>query len=205
MASDLAVLDALLASQNIAGLPDVAGQIILIRSSEHRKPTFRYAGNFTPIAAPTDAIMIKGSASTTLRVKRIVLFGATATAAGTMAATLIRRTTQFTTVGSAVFTAISPGKLDTGDAAATGNVSTVGTANITSLGTGAGNLAQGRVYFPVAASAQVTPLIWEFATRQDKALILRGTSDFAFINFGGGAIPTTGSIDYEIQIEEDAS
>lgn len=204
--SDLAVLDALLAAQNIAGLPDVAGQIILIRSSEHRRPTFRYAGNFTPVVTPTDAIMIQGSVTKTLRVKRIALFGATATAAGTIPATLVRRSTQFTTLGSAVFTAITtPGRLDTTDAAPTGSVSTVGTANVTAVGTSIGNLAQGRVYFPIAASAQVTPLVWEFATRQDKALILRGAGDFVFINFGGTTLPTTGSIDYEIQIEEDAS
>jgi hypothetical protein len=205
MASDLSVLDALLASQLIAGLPDVAGQIILIRTSEHRKPTFRYAGNFTPVASPTDVIMIKGSATTTLRVKRIALWGASGTASGTMAVTVVRRTTQFTTQGSAVFTAITTGKHDPNDAAATGNVSTIGTANLTSVGTSAGNLASGRLYFPIAASAPVTPLVFEFATRQDKAIILRGVGDFVFINLNGSAVPASGTIDYEIELEEDAS
>ena len=149
--------------------------------------------------------MIQGSATKTVRVKRIVLWGAAATAAGTMPITLVRRSTQYTTIGSAVYTTLTPAKMDTTDAAASAVVATVGTANFTSTGTSAGNIGQGRLYFPIAASAQVTPLIWEFATRQDKALILRGVADFVYINFGGAAIPTSGTIDYEIQTEEDAS
>jgi hypothetical protein len=47
--------------------------------------------------------------------------------------------------------------------------------------------------------------VWDFATRQDKAVILRGTADFLCINLGGSAVPTGGSLDYEIEIEEDAS
>lgn len=204
--ANLQVQDGGLNTQSISSLADADGSFTLIRTSEHRKASFRYAGNFTPIATPTDALMIKGSATTTVRIKRIALSGAAGTAAGTIPATLIRRSTQFTTQGTAVFNAVTAGKMDNvNDAAAAAVVATVGTANITSLGTTVANLGQGRVWFPIAASAPPLPLIWEFATRQDKPIILRGVLDFLFINFGAGTIPTSGTIDFEIHTEEDAS
>lgn len=202
--SNFQAQDGTLNVQPIASTPDSDGSFILLRSSEHRKATFRYAGNFTPVATPTDVLMIQGSATRTLRVKRIAL-GGVATANGNMLATLIRRSTQFTTQGSAVFNAVTPGKLDFGDAAATGVVSTIGTANLTSVGTTQGNLGQSRLFLPTTATGVPAPLVWEFATRQDKALILRGVLDFVFINLNGGAVPAGGVVDYEIEIEEDLS
>lgn len=200
--TDFQSMDANLVAQPIASFQNPDGSYVLLRSSEHRKPTFRYAGNYTPVAAPTDSILIEGSATRTLRIKRIAL-GGLATTAGSMPVTLVRRTTQYTTVGSAVFNIVgSPGRHDPNDANATGVVATVGTANITSLGTPAGNLGQGRLWLPLV-TAQPFPLVFDFATRQDKALILRGIVDFLYINFGGAAVPSGGSIDYEIEIEED--
>jgi hypothetical protein len=202
--SNLNVVDGNLVNQPIASLPDADGSFILVRSSEHRKATFRYAGNFTPVATPTDVLMIQGSATKTLRVKRIAL-GGVATSNGNMPAVLIRRSAQFTTQGSAVFTAITPGKHDTNDAAATGVVSTIGTANLTSVGATAGTLAQARLFLPTTATGTPSPLVWDFATRQDKALILRGVTDFVFLNLAGAAVPAGGTIDFDIEIEEDAS
>jgi len=202
---NLSILDANLAAQLIAAMSDADGSLILVRSSEHRKPTFRYAGTFTPVATPTDVIMIKGSATKTLRVKRIAL-GGVATSNGNMPAQLIRRSTQFTTQGTAVFNAVTAGGYDTSDAAATGAVATIGTANITSLGTAVGgSLGQGRLFLSTTSTGTPSPLVWDFATRQDKPIILRGVSDFLFVNLVGAAVPAGGVIDYEIQIEEDAS
>jgi hypothetical protein len=187
--------------QPVAAMPDGDGSFLLLRSSEHRKATFRYAGTFTPVATPTDAIIIQGSATRTLRIKHIML-GGLATTAGLMNATLIRRSTADATAG--VLTAVTPGKMDTADAAPTGVVSTVGTANFTTLGTTAGNLGQVRLWLPLVTGTPA-PLTWAFATRQDKALILRGVLDFVAINFNGSAVPAGGVIDYEIEIEEDQS
>lgn len=196
--------DGNLAVQPIASLPDKDASFIMLRSSEHRKDTFRYAGTFTPVATPTDALMIQGSATRTLRIKRIAL-GGVATANGNMPAQLIRRSTQFTTQGTAVFNAVTPGRHDPNDVAATGVVATIGTANVTSVGTSAGQLGQGRLFLPTTATGTPSPLVWEFATRQDKPLILRGVADFLFINLVGAAVPAGGVIDFEIEIEEDLS
>lgn len=191
--------------QPIAALPDADSSFILLRSSEHRKASYRYAGTFTPVASPTDVIMIQGSATKTLRIKRIAL-GGVATANGNLPATLIRRSTQFTTQGTAVFNAVTGGKMDNvNDAAPTGVVATIGTANLTSVGTTVANLGQGRLFLPTTGTGGPTsPLIWEFATRQDKPIILRGVADFLFINFNA-TLPAGGIIDYELHTEEDAS
>jgi hypothetical protein len=201
---NFAAQDGNLTVQQLSAFLDNDGSLILVRTSEHGKPTFKYAGTFTPVAAPTDALMIQGSATKTLRIKKIVL-GGVATSNGNMLASLIRRSAQFTTQGSAVFTPVSPGKMDTTDATATGVVSTIGTANLTSVGASAGVLAQQRLFMPTTATGVPAPLVWEFATRQDKALILRGVADFIFLNLNGGAVPAGGVIDFEIEIEEDAS
>lgn len=200
------ILDATLAQQQFASSSDDDGSMLLIRTSEHRKNTYRYAGNFTPVPTPTDVIMIQGSATFTLRVKRIMLTPATATGAGQMPVTLIRRSTKFTTQGSAVFTAITAGKHDAvNDGVATGIVATIGTANISSVGATAGNIGQARLWFPVATTGAPQITAWDFATRQDKAFILRGITDFLFINLNGAALPSGGTLDYEIEIEEDQS
>jgi hypothetical protein len=203
---NLNILDGGGGPQQLATLPDgdPASSMIMIRTSEHRKASYRYVGTLTPVAAPTDAIMIKGSGSKTARIKLISL-GGIATTAGSMPVTLIRRSTQFTTQGTAVFTTVTPGEFDPpNDPAATCVVATIGTANLTSVGAPNGSYGQRRLWLPLVTQ-QPFPLIWEFATRQDKPLILRGVSDFLFVNFGAAAVPSGGAIDFEIQIEEDAS
>ena len=174
-------------------------------SSDGSKATYRYAIlAVTPVATPTDFIVIQGSATKTGRVKRVKLSGV-ATAQGNMPAQLVRRSSAGT-LGSAVLTAVAAAKHDTGDAAATCVVSTVGTANYTTLGTSAGVEGVGRLGMPAAGTgATGQDLIWEFATRQDKALILRGTTDFLCVNLNGAAVPAGGVIDLEIEIEEDNS
>jgi hypothetical protein len=198
----LAVLDATGAQKQMGTMTDSDGSLIVTHTAEHKKASFRYAGNFTPVATPTDAILIQGSVSTTLRIKRIVLSGI-ATTAGNMPATLVKRSSG-PTLGSAVLNAVTAGKHDKNDAPATGVVSTVGTANITTLGTAAGNMGQGRLYLPLNTGVPA-PLDWAFATRQDKPLILRGLNDYIAVNFNGAAVPSGGSVDFEIEIEEDNS
>jgi hypothetical protein len=198
-------LDDTLTDQPLAAMADADGSLILVRTSEHRKATFRYGLLAAAmVATPTDVIVIQGSATRTLRIKLIKLSGV-ATAQGNMPVQLVRRSTAGT-LGSAVLTAITPAQHDTSDAAATGVVSRVGTANYTTLGTAAGIVGAGRLGMPASGTgATGQSLVWDFATRQDKAVILRGTSDFLCINFNGAAIPAGGVIDVEIEIEEDAS
>lgn len=174
-------------------------------TTEGSRTTYRYAGlSFAPVATPTDIIEIIGSATKTVRVKRVKLEGA-ATAAGNMPASLVRRSA-VPTIGSAVRTAITAAKHDSGDAAATAVVSTIGTANFGTVGTTAGIVAAGLLQMSALATGLgVSPLVWDFSTRNDKPLILRGVAESLCINMAGAAIPSGGVIHYEIELEEDAS
>ena len=188
-------------NNNIAG--NAANPLAV--NTEGQKATYRYSGlAFSPVATPTDFIVIQGSATKTIRVKHIALNGI-ATTAGVMPIQIVKRTSA-PTLGSAVLTAVTAGKHDSTDAAATAVVSTVGTANITTLGTAAGVIGVGRLSLTTAASALANGDIeWEFALRSDKPVILRGATEYLVINANAGAVPAGGAIDYEIETEEDNS
>jgi hypothetical protein len=137
-----------------------------------------------------------------VRIKRIYVSGV-ATAAGNMPFQITRRSTAGT-LGSAVLTAIPAAKHDTNDAAATAVVSTVGTANYTTLGTANGLLAVDRIGLSaVGTGVADTPALYEFSTRNDKPIILRGAADFLTLEGAGGAVPAGGVLDIEIETEED--
>jgi hypothetical protein len=158
------------------------------------------------VATPTDVILIQGSATFTVRIKKIILQGV-ATAAGNMPIQLIRRSTPYTTSGSAVLTAVlgasNNGKLDSGDPVATAVIDTIGTANFTSVGTAVATLGAGRLQLSASGSGvAITPLTFD---RTDNAIALRGTSDYLAINMNGAAIPAGGVLDYYIEWEEDNS
>lgn len=168
---------------------------------KRNEPAYRYAVlAFAPVAAPTDILVIQGSATKNLAIKRIALQGV-ATAAGNMPVQIIRRSVADTT--TCVLTAVVAGQHNKSDPAPTAVVSTVGTANCGSLGTSAGVIGVGRVQMSAAGTGLgVQPLVWEFATRLDKSLVVIGVADFVVINLNGAAIPAGGVIDIEVEMEE---
>lgn len=170
-------------------------------------PTYRAAKlALTPVASPTDVFVIQGSATKTVRIKKIKLSGV-ATAQGNMPVQIVRRSSAGTP-GSAVLTAITAVKHDTNDAAATAVISSVGTANYTTLGTLVGVLGAKRLSMPASGSGAAgdgAETSFDFCRNADKALVLRGTSDFICVNFNGAAVPAGGVVDFEIEFEEDAS
>lgn len=170
-----------------------------------KRATYRYAAlAFAMVATPTDAVVIQGAANKTIRVKRVALSGA-ATAAGTMPVQLVRRSTAGT-LGSAVLTAVTAGKHDSEFVTPAATVSTVGTANYTTLGTAAGVIATGRLQMTALGTGLgVTPVVWDFSSREDYPVVLRGTAEHLCVNFNGAAIPGGGVVDFEIEIEEDHS
>ena len=171
-------------------------------TSEAQKPTYRYAINgITPVAAPTDVLVIKGSATTLVKIKYFRVTGLS-TAAGQMSAILFRRSTAGT-LGSAVLNAITAAKYDINDPAATAVVSYVGTANYTAPGTSAGLLGATKLVFSNTGGVSTPTVFWEFSTRNDKALILRGTSDFICFNMNGDALPTGAALSFDLEIEEE--
>lgn len=178
------------------------GLVALPVQSEGIKTTYRYSIlGFAPVATPTDVLEIQGSATKTLRVRRIEITGI-ATAAGNMPVQLIRRSVADAT--SLVRTAIVALKTDTAFAAATAVVSSIGTANPGSLGTQVGGIgAAGRVCLSASGTGLgVMPLVWSFDVA---AVVLRGVADFIYLNMNGAALPAGSAFDITITIEEDAS
>jgi hypothetical protein len=164
--------------------------------------TYSYGGlAFAMVATPTDAIVIAGAARSLVRVKRVAISGA-ATAAGTMPVQLVKRSSAGT-LGSAVLTAVTPARHDSEFPAPHCAVSTVGTANYTTVGTAAGVVRAARLCMTaLGTGVGVVPVVWDFSTRFDHPVILRGTGELLCVNFNGAAIPAGGVIDYEIELEE---
>lgn len=174
---------------------------ITVHVSPHQVAAYRYAIlAATPVATPTDFIIIQGNSQSTVFIKRIAL-GGVATAAGNMPAQLVRRSTADATNG--VLTAIVASKHDTRDPDPRATVSTVGTANFSSLGTSLGVMGAGRIQMPAAGSGvAANPLVWEFGPRMAKSIALRGALEFLCVNLNGAAVPSGGVIDIEIETEE---
>lgn len=181
-------------------IDDGAGDIVY-----GAKATYRYSGlAFTPVATPTDFIVIAGSATKTCRIKFISLSGV-ATAQGLIPLQIVKRSSAGT-LGSAVLTAVTAAKQDSNDAAPSCSVSTVGTANYTTLGTAAGVIGARRLNLPAASGGTFNgETEFNFATRRDAPVFLRGAAELIGINGNSGALPAGTVIDYTIEIEEDNS
>ena len=174
-------------------------------------PTYKYAVlSITPVAAPTDFIIIQGSATKTINITKIRFSGLTTTTAGSLPFQVIRRSTAGT-LGTATLTAVTPALTDTLNPPATAVVSYVQTANLSAVGTAnpVGNIIDsGRINMQLTAAGggEGYAVHLRYSDISGQTLKLRGTSDFIAINFNGATLPGTAPlIDFVIETEEDAS
>ena len=166
------------------------------------RTTYRYSiAGITPLATPTDFLMIKGSGTATIHVKVIKLWGFS-TAANCIYVQLVRRSAAYTTIGSGAFNTITAGKHDTNDSLATANVSYISGGNFTSVGAQVGGPLETAI-IAMGPNAQL-PVIWNYTLQQDRPLTLRGTGDLLYINFFGNTVPSGGLFTVSIETEEDA-
>ena len=175
-------------------------------SSDGNKATYQYSYSaLAPAATPTAFCIIAGSATKTVRIKRIRVSGV-ATSTGNMQIQLARWSTAGS-VGAAVTIAVNPVKHDVWDPSATATVNVITTSNYTTQGTGSTTpFLCDRIYMPAVATGNyANPCEFNFATRSDKALILRGTTDIIAISGNSSALPAGGVIDIQIETEEDNS
>lgn len=172
---------------------------------------YRYAvQGLVPVATPTDIIIMQGSATQVVRIKRIRVGGA-ATGQGNFPFTVVRRSSAGT-LSPAVLTAIAAAKIDTSDAAATAVVSSVGTGNYGTLGTLVATLGARRAGLVIGVAAGGAGVGGDyqtsvFDTDEDASMpwVLRGTSDFLCINGGGAALQTGTALDIEIDTTESSA
>jgi hypothetical protein len=171
-------------------------------SSDGIKPTYRWCITAaTPVATPQDVFQIKGSSTTTVRIKSISLYGFS-TAANSTYVILVRRTSVGTGIGNTVFNPFTPGKHDINDPAPTANVVFLSNSNPSTAGASAGALDIG--ILPTGPTSQ-TPLTFNYARGADKALILRGNSDIIAVNLNGATLPAGFTITMTVETEEDNS
>ena len=123
-------------------------------------------------------------------------FSAIATAAATVDIQAVKRTAA-NTGGTAVSQTIA--QHDSNDAAASGTVNTY-TANPASLGAGVNIRAQ---KLNLGAAGSAGSILWDFTTRNDKALVLRGTTQSLDLNWNGAAVPSGTSLDIELEWTEE--
>lgn len=151
----------------------------------------------TPPATPTDMVTITGSATKTIRIRRVEL-STTQTTAGINTFFLVKRSTANSAGTSSSATAVPH---DSNNAAATATVLSY-TANPT-LGTAVGNVRGTKLLTPAATSLAQAPYEWDFDGPLGQSIVLSGTSQVLALNFNGAALPAGLSVNCTITWTEE--
>jgi len=187
---------------NNTGVPVAAradGNVLSI-SSNGTRATFKYvAQDITPVATATDVLVLTGSATKVIRVTKASIVG-TATSASIYDHYIVKRTAANT---GGTSTSVTPAQSDSTDAAQSATLRLY-TANPSALGTGIA-VEGAKTYLSAGATpgAAALPHVYTFGTRNDKAIVLRGTGESLAFNFGGQAVPTGANLYLSIEWTED--
>lgn len=195
-------------SPNVQTASAVVGPVILAATGVSGAQTFMASvTGFTPVATPTDIANIFGSASKTVSITRIEVSGITSAAtAATLDLQLFKRST-VGTPGSAVLTGLTAVPLDANNGAATAVVSTVGTANYTTLGTSVGLVASKKLPLTLspatATDFPISPVVsFTFNDTGTQNAILRGTTQQFALNLNSAALPAGTALNVLIEWTE---
>lgn len=203
--STIAVKDGTGATLTGAVAADPAGVQRGIVSLDQRGPAvYRAAASFTPFGtADRTLISIKGSATKTIRVRRVVI-GGTSTASGVTAG-LMSRTTALGAGGSIVAPAVA--KVDSGTVAAATAVVQHYTTAAQSLGTGPTTLSFFGLSTSVATAQEppTTQVVFPEVGGDFQAIVLRGAADFLEIGNNAANVTAGAVLWYVVEWEEDAS
>jgi hypothetical protein len=201
------ILDGNSAAKTMSVLQDAASNNIPSQTADCGQQTFRASATFTPYATSAIALFqIKGSATKTVRVKRVLVSGA----ATALADTLFRMTllSASGTGGTAVTPTIA--KLDSASSTATAVV-THWTTAAQSAGTVTSVLSHWRQFIatvttPATAYTNPQQVVFPEAGMLGQAIVLRGTSEFLQVeNLNGGNLGAATVLEYVIEWVEDAS
>lgn len=154
---------------------------------------------FTPVATPTAFMVLVGSATKTVKIRRVEFNVTSDSAVATTLDARITKRSSAGTLGSAVLTALTAAPTDSGPAvAATGVASSVGTANYTTLGTSVGILAIKRI-LAVLATRTATNFpaldsgifLWTPGSNGEAPCTLRGVAEQITLDLNGGTLTGT--------------
>jgi hypothetical protein len=196
------------AAAPFGSMQDLAGNNAATVSLDSGRQVYRFSASFTPQAtAAVTVISIQGSATKTVRVKRITVGGVATALADTLF--ILQRTSALGAGGTTVNPTAA--KNDNSSAAATAVVAHY-TATLKAAGTGVGGplstfrLFQDTTGVPTVASREPVVVFPERGAAIGQSLVLRGTSDFLEIqNANAGNLAAGSVLDYTIELEEDAS
>lgn len=203
-----AVRDGNNAAQAVSALQDLSSNFIPSSTVDNGQQTYRFAASFTPQAtAGVTVAAITGSATRTVRIKRIMLGGVGTALSDTLFQ--VQRTSALGVGGTAV--PATAAKLDTASAAATAAV-TVFTTSLKAAGTAVGGpttivrVFQDTVTTPTVASREATMLFPERGAPIGQSIVLRGVADFIEIqNINAGNLAAGTVLDLVVELVEDGS
>lgn len=159
----------------------------MVWEASSTKPTYSASANgITPVASGTDICTLSGSATRTVRVRRII-FGATAATPSTEPIAIVKRSTANTGSG----TAIAKVARDSQSAASTVALAEVWTANPTPGGTLTGVIADVPMQL-LGATTRNPATTFAFGDAGGSALVLRGIAQSVSLNASG--ITLTGTL-----------
>jgi hypothetical protein len=161
---------------NNSSLDSVVRLPVINAPIDGQKATYSAGFTFTAAGTPTDVVTLTGSATKTIKITRIELV-ATQTTAAMREILFIRRSTANT---GGTTTTITPAKMDTNNPSATAVLVSY-SVNPTAVGTIAGTIKQLKSWIP-ATNTQANYLTYDFGTRPEQAITLRGTTDIFVIN-----------------------
>ena len=162
-------------------------------NSEGQKVTCSAGFDATRYTPATDVFAIIGSSNKTVRITSIVVTG-TATANSPADVLLVKRSTANS---GGTPTEITPTNYDSSDPACTASV--VKYAAAPTLGALIGVVRDTKMTLNAPGAAAMYPLVWDFGTRNQRALVLRGANELAALNWQGAATPA--GMDLSVTIE----
>jgi hypothetical protein len=165
--------------------------------TENLKASFSVSGTITLAATPTDVFVLPASATKIVRLKRLRIY-ASATTAGQMTMSLVRRSTANTAGTSANATVVAH---NTTLAAATA-VPVTYSANPTTLGTSLGAIDTALLSFGVNAAGPIYDEIFGSDNCASLVLVAGGAQNLA-LNLNGGTVPTGAVLTYRATYTEE--
>jgi hypothetical protein len=188
-------------TKNTAQFQQVDPAGAAVSNGEGRIPTYSAATvAYSPYASATDVLIITGSATKTVRVKRVAVSGRS-TSASNIDVSLYKHTVTANTTGTPTnLTIVSHDSVI--NPSATAVVSTYGSAPTIGGTTGLMRCQQSNLSAAGSGGA-ATPVEWHFGDVNDQSGVLHGVTEQMAVNLGGGSVPTGAVLNMFIEWSEE--
>jgi hypothetical protein len=163
------------------------------------KRTYVGAGTVVPVTGATDLITIIGSATTLVKLIRVVFSATILTTAINGSISMVKRSAA-DTGGTSTAPTLVP--LDSGNAGATA-VMAAYTANPAALGTVVGSIWTSKYLYQPAATGNPAPVLVIDFNQMGQAGTLRGVAQQIALNLNAVTLASAGSVDYAFYFTEE--